>query len=116
MSRASTPGSFLPSISSSDAPPPVERCSPVGEPDLRDRRDAVAAADDREASHSAIALATPRVPAANGAGSNRPIGPFQNTVPASAMSRHAGGRAVRRDVLSLMPPARATSMPARSCG
>ena len=32
---------------------------------------------------TAIASATVRVPAANGASSNAPIGPFQNTVPAS---------------------------------
>ena len=47
--RASTPGRGLPSISSSDAPPPVERwVDPVGEPELGDRRRGVAAADDRD--------------------------------------------------------------------
>ena len=34
----------------------------------------------------ASASATARVPAANGASSNAPIGPFQNTVPASRMA------------------------------
>ena len=38
------------------------------------------------ASDSATASATVRVPAANGSSSNAPIGPFQNTVPASPIT------------------------------
>ena len=38
------------------------------------------------AAENAIASATARVPAANGASSNAPIGPFQNTVPALAIT------------------------------
>ena len=49
-SRTSTPGSVLPSISSSDAPPPVERWSTrSASPNCAQRRGAVAAADDRRA-------------------------------------------------------------------
>ena len=45
---ASTPGSGLPSISSSDAPPPVDsQLDLVGEPELVQRGARVAAADDR---------------------------------------------------------------------
>ena len=50
-------------------------------------RGRVAAADDAERAlpvASTIACATPRVPSANGASSNTPIGPFQNTVFAPA--------------------------------
>ena len=86
MTSASTPGSVLPSISSSDAPPPVERWSTLSaSPNC-----ASAAAESPPpttvvAALAATASATARVPAANGASSNAPIGPFQNTVPAPAI-------------------------------
>ena len=59
------------------------------EPVLADAERRTAAAESPppttvKPSVSAIASATARVPAANGATSNTPIGPFQNTVPASA--------------------------------
>src|SRR3954447_8154183 len=84
---APTPGSGLPSISSSDAPPPVERCvTRSASPNC-----ASAAAESPPpttvvASVEATASATAFVPAAHGASSNAPIGPFQNTVPAAAIS------------------------------
>ena len=87
MTRASTPGRALPSISSREAPPPVERwVTSSSRPNW-----ASAAAESPPpttvtASDSATASATVRVPAANGASSNAPIGPFQNTVPASRMT------------------------------
>src|SRR5260370_15570057 len=85
--RTSMPGSFLPSMSSRDAPPPVEMCfiflatpSPAA---------CTAAAlspppTTVNAGESAIAWATPNVPAAKGAFSNRPMGPFQKMVFAPA--------------------------------
>ena len=86
MYRAFTPGSSLPSISSSEAPPPVERwVTWSASPNC-----ASAAAESPPpttvvASVAAIASATAFVPAANGSSSNAPIGPFQNTVPAAAI-------------------------------
>ena len=72
-----------PRSSSSDAPPPVDMWSTwSARPNW-----AIAAAESPPpttvvAELAAIASATARVPAANGASSNAPIGPFQNTVPA----------------------------------
>ena len=54
-------------------------------PNWASGRRAVAPADDGEAAASAIAWATARVPASKRGSSNTPIGPFQNTVRASAM-------------------------------
>ena len=52
-SSASTPGSALPSISSSDAPPPVEsQSTPSGEAELDERGSGVAAADDASSRRS----------------------------------------------------------------
>ena len=50
------------------------------------------------ASDSATASATARVPAANGSSSNAPIGPFQNTVPASRDHLGVAGGAAAADV------------------
>ena len=87
MTAPPRPGSDLPSISSSDAPPPVERWSTRS----ASPNSASAAAESPPPttvvpSQSAMASATRRVPAANGSSSNAPIGPFQNTVPASAIT------------------------------
>jgi hypothetical protein len=68
----------------------------VREAELRERRGRVAAAHDRRARRAAIASATARVPAANGSSSNAPIGPFQNTVPASAITSRSARRCARR--------------------
>src|SRR5689334_2554317 len=81
---ASTPGSCLPSISSSDAPPPVDRCVTLS---ARPKRWSAAAESPPPTTvvpgAAAMASATARVPAANGSISNAPIGPFQKTVPAA---------------------------------
>src|SRR5215207_2461305 len=84
VSRATMPGRVRPSRYSSDAPPPVEMWSKAtsATPSCR-----IAAAESPppttvKARLAAIASATPWVPAANGATSKTPIGPFQNTVPA----------------------------------
>ena len=83
----SRPGSVLPSRYSRLAPPPVEmwpNCV-VGEAERAHGGRRVAAADDGERRRPrSSACATARVPAANGAISNTPIGPFQKTVLASA--------------------------------
>ena len=65
----------------------------VGEARLRDGRDGVAAADDGVPAQSATASATASVPAANGASSNAPIGPFQKTVRARGDALRVGRRA-----------------------
>ena len=58
----------------------------IGQAGLRHGRDRVAAADDGVSrGQPATASATARVPAANGASSKAPIGPFQKTVRAVAM-------------------------------
>src|SRR6202012_5345388 len=86
-SSATTPGSCRPSTSSSVAPPPVERWSTASSrPNW-----ASAAAESPPPTtvtplHLATAWATALVPAANGASSNAPIGPFQKTVPAPAIN------------------------------
>src|SRR5690606_38845992 len=84
---AATPGRVRPSSISSAAPPPVETWV------RRSARPNWASAAPESpppatvtASDSAIASATARVPSANGAISKAPIGPFQNTVPASAIA------------------------------
>src|SRR5690606_38136743 len=85
-SRTSIPGSVLPSRNSSDAPPPVEMCEKdsSARPSWRTAAAEPPPPTTENASDFPIASATPRVPAANGAISNTPIGPFQNTVRASA--------------------------------
>ena len=83
---AATPGSSLPSSSSSEAPPPVETQS------IRSARPASSTARTESpppttvcASASATACATAFVPSANRGHSKTPIGPFQKTVFASAI-------------------------------
>ena len=82
-----TPGSARPSTSSSVAPPPVERWSTASSRP----KCASAAAESPPPTTvtpgaAATASATARVPAANGSSSNAPIGPFQKTEPARAIS------------------------------
>ena len=79
---AATPGSSLPSSSSSEAPPPVEIHEiRSARPSLVDRAHRVAAADDREAVAVGDRLARPRTcPRRSGGHSKTPIGPFQKTV------------------------------------
>src|SRR5439155_4880636 len=85
---ASTPGSFLPSTNSSDAPPPVETwliwsVSPslsTAETESPPPTTVITPSAVREATYCAIAL----VPSANGAISKMPIGPFQKIVRALA--------------------------------
>ena len=89
----------LPSTSSSEAPPPVDRwVDVVGETELRERRGAVAAAHDRRPRRLGDGLGDARVPAANGSSSNAPIGPFQNTVPALVTSPRVALGGARADV------------------
>jgi len=61
----------------------------------------------------ATASATARVPAANGASSNAPIGPFQKTVPAVAMIV-AKASELRRPMSSPIIPS-GTSTPSSGC-
>src|SRR6185369_11786963 len=81
-----TPGNVLPSRYSNDAPPPVEMW--LNDPASRPSRRTAAAESPPPTTlkpgQAATASATPFVPAANGATSNTPIGPFQKTVCASA--------------------------------
>src|SRR5918992_1325984 len=83
-----TPGKVLPSRNSSAAPPPVDRWSTASsKPSLRMAATLSPPPTTVNASAPATAWATPRVPRANGSSSNTPIGPFQNTVLASARTR-----------------------------
>ena len=107
-------GADLPSISSSDAPPPVERWSTRS----ASPNSASAAAESPPPttvvpSQSAMASATRRVPAANGSSSNAPIGPFQKTVPAPAITS-AYASAESRPMSSPIQPS-GTSTPSSSC-
>src|SRR5207248_10389001 len=78
---ASTPGNFLPSKNSREAPPPVEICV------ILSATPAACTAEtesppptiDVAPALSATAWAILNVPFANGATSNTPIGPFQTT-------------------------------------
>ena len=82
-----TPGSFLPSSNSSEAPPPVESQSTFSA-----RPNSIIAATESPPPTTvlpdarATASATARVPPANGSSSKAPIGPFQSTVPAAAIA------------------------------
>ena len=82
------PGSFLPSRNSRLAPPPVEMWPNCVSSNPRMRTAAAESppptTDSPETSVRACAIA--RVPFANFSISNTPIGPFQNTVLASAIS------------------------------
>src|SRR5690606_36438168 len=84
LSSTAMPGKVLPSRYSSEAPPPVEMCEnpSSGRPSARTAAAESPPPTTLKASESTIACATPRVPSANGASSNTPIGPFQNTVAA----------------------------------
>ena len=86
---AATPGSSLPSRSSSEAPPPVETQEiRVGEPELLDRAHGVAAADDGVAVGLGDRLGDRvRARRRSASHSNTPIGPFQKTVCAAPMMR-----------------------------
>src|SRR5205823_14465791 len=84
---ASTPGSFLPSKNSSDAPPPVEICVI-----LSATPDWWTAATESPPPTMEVAVRLPAtawailmVPLANGATSKTPIGPFQTMVLAPAI-------------------------------
>src|SRR5262249_28877242 len=85
-SSTATPGSSLPSRNSSDAPPPVEMCEKPssGSPSARTAAAESPPPTTLNAEESTMDCATARVPSANGAISNTPMGPFQKTVRASA--------------------------------
>src|SRR3712207_5966322 len=79
----STPGSSLPSTSSSDAPPPVDTwLTRSVSPNCASAATESPPPTTVVPSQSATARATASVPAAKGGSSKAPIGPFQNTVPA----------------------------------
>src|SRR4051794_19121411 len=88
-SRTVRPGSCRPSRYSSDAPPPVLMCwnADSSSPSWRTAAAESPPPTTESPSTCDTASATPRVPAANGASSNTPIGPFQNTVSEPASSR-----------------------------
>ena len=94
-SSAASPGSVPPSRNSSEAPPPVEMwvmalgACPSASPPPPSRRRRRCWSRRLSASASAIAI----VPAANGATSKMPIGPFQKTVRAV---RDLGAEALAR--------------------
>src|ERR1700761_19520 len=85
-SRAVRPGRVLPSRYSSDAPPPVEMCPKDDSSSPKDRPAPAESPPPTTVSPATLvsASATALVPAANAGNSNTPIGPFQNTVLASA--------------------------------
>ncbi len=88
-------------MSSSDAPPPVEICPIFSAMPLPAALTAAALSPPPttvNARESAIARATPKVPAANGVFSKRPIGPFQKIVLASPKQRGEKRDALRPDV------------------
>src|SRR4051794_9441180 len=106
-SRAARAGSVLPSRYSRLAPPPVEMCEnpSSGRPSLRTAAAESPPPTTVNASDAISASATARVPPANASNSNTPMGPFQNTVLASA-SREANSSRVRGPM----------SRPSRSAG
>ena len=93
--KTSTPGSAFPPKNSNDAPPPVDTCV------IRSATPAcsIAAAESPPPTivvapgSSASARATATVPAANGASSKTPMGPFHTTV------RAVWSRAVKRSTV-----------------
>ena len=99
-SRIATAGSVLPFEELEErAAPGRDVADPVGEAELGDRGDRVAAAGDRERvatrrSPRAIAF----VPPANASNSNTPTGPFQTMVPARAMIILQRGDRRRADI------------------
>src|SRR5207244_1234708 len=106
--RAATPGSTLPSMNSSEAPPPVETCV-----SLSARPACSTAWTDSPpptmvtAFDSAMAWATASVPLAKRGSSKTPIGPFQRTVPARVSS--ARNASMARGPMSTMMSSAATS-------
>src|SRR3954452_7060550 len=111
---ASTPGSVRPSMSSSDAPPPVETWSTSSSsPNFAIAAPLSPPPTTVVPSVRATASATARVPAANGSSSKAPIGPFQNTVPAPAIAS-AYALAVRGPTSRPIHPS-GTSTPSSSC-
>src|SRR5450432_3077357 len=86
--KASTPGSFLPSRNSSDAPPPVERCEILSAMPAAFTAATLSPPPtiDVAAPLSATASAIFFVPLANASISNTPIGPFQIIVRAVLIS------------------------------
>ena len=80
------PGSSRPSISSSEAPPPVEiQSTESARPNLCSAATESPPPTTVWPGAAATASATARVPASNGGTSKAPIGPFQKTVPALAI-------------------------------
>src|SRR5262245_6635984 len=78
---AATPGSSLPSSSSSEAPPPVETQETCpARPSSFSARTESPPPTTEYAGDSATASATAFVPSANGGHSKTPIGPFQKIV------------------------------------
>src|SRR5208283_1910138 len=86
--RASTPGSFLPSRNSSDAPPPVEMCVILSATPAAFTAATLSPPPTMEtaAPFSATASAIFFVPLANASISNTPMGPFHTIVRAIAIS------------------------------
>src|SRR5690242_9980992 len=87
VSSAARPGRVLPWMNSRLAPPPVETWpnAPASKPSARMAAPVSPPPTAVNAPLSAMAWATVRVPAAYGANSNTPMGPFQKTVPAVPM-------------------------------
>src|SRR5690242_14363449 len=84
---AATPGSSMPARNSSEAPPPVEMCEILSATpaDLMAFSESPPPTTDT-APDEATALASATVPLSNGGFSNTPMGPFQMTVLAPAMT------------------------------
>src|SRR5712692_9375606 len=85
--RAATPGSSMPAKNSSDAPPPVEMCEILSATPA----DLMAFSESPPpttlmAPDAATPFARATVPLSNGGISNTPIGPFQMTVFAPAIT------------------------------
>src|SRR6478609_1628125 len=106
-SSTARPGSSLPSRYSREAPPPVEMWV---KPDSSMPRVRTAAAESPQPTtenegEAPMASATDLVPAANGASSNTPIGPFQKTV--------ADAAATSENFAALSGPMSRPSQPSR---
>ena len=100
VSSAARPGRVLPWMNSRLAPPPVEtwpNASPA-KPSARMAAPVSPPPTTVNALPSAMAWATARVPAAYGASSNTPMGPFQKTVPAVPIAAGEPRRRLRADV------------------
>src|SRR5690606_15189726 len=85
LSRTATAGSLRPSRNSRNAPPAVDMYEmPSATPNLLIAAIVSPPPAIENASDSAIACASARVPSANASNSNTPIGPFHTIVPAFA--------------------------------